>query len=146
MEHVHTLMPDVNKGENDVQVHADESSTGTVPCARPDPSTWPESINAACAADYVESGPYKHKMIHFPVGKNNRCLTAQHRTLSNKEESMLMCSDENDSVYFFACRLFSGIDALSAAAGFNDWKNLSATLKVTSVVKCILTVSLDGRS
>lgn len=112
-----------------VSIACNTSTSGT-----PDPAFWPEYIDSTCAACYVTSGPYQHKTTDFPLGRHNRRFTTQHfsRTLSNKERSRrywLMYSDERDSVYCFAYKLFaSGIGSL-ATSGFSDWKNLSACLK-----------------
>ena len=55
-----------------------------------------------------------------------------YRSLANGDKvkrSWLVYSKQNNSVFCFACKLFSGKDVKLTTEGFGDWSNISSALK-----------------
>lgn len=99
-----------------------------------DPADW-KNLGISQHQLIIEKGSVQIKGINFPQDVNGRHFSDFHyqREMSNGEKlkrKWLVYSVKRDCVYCFCCYLFNSDIATNwYVQGFNDWKNISRTLK-----------------
>jgi hypothetical protein len=92
---------------------------------------------------FIKKGPIQIKSLNFPKNHENRKFSVIYcqRVLKNGEyfeRSWLVYSINNDAVYCFCCRMFSvklSDTGVASRIRYNDWKNLTAHLKIHEMSK-----------
>jgi len=108
-----------------------------------DPSYWPLKLIDSVRMLFIKKGPIQIKSLNFPKNHENRKFSVAYyqRVLKNGEHferSWLVYSINNDAVYYFCCRMFSvklSDTGVASGIGYNDWKNLTAHLKIHEMSK-----------